>query len=275
MVRLATFNLMHGQSLQDGRVDVTRLCDAIARLDADVVALQEVDHAQPRSHHLDLAGEVARATGAQYRFATALFGTPGQDWRAAADGEPLLGGTPAEATPTSPDEAVPRYGIALLSRLPVSEWWSWRMAAIPVRSPLLLPRPGARPRLVLMRDEPRVVLAARVESPTGPLTVATTHLSFVPGWNVAQLRTACARIGDLPGPRVLLGDLNLPGALPGLASSGWRTLVRLATYPAHRPRLQIDHVMAERGVRDIPQVRHAQTVDTGISDHLALVVDLD
>ena len=49
-MRLATFNILHGRSIQDGVVDLDRLADAIRLLDADILALQEVDRDQPRSH---------------------------------------------------------------------------------------------------------------------------------------------------------------------------------------------------------------------------------
>ncbi len=257
-MRLATFNVMHGQSLPDGRVEVDRFRDAIARLDADVLALQEVDQGQSRSHGLDLAGEAADVLGARFRFVPTLRGTPGEHWRAAhaRDGQ---------------EEARegPRYGIALLSRLPVDRWYVHRMPAAPVPSPLLLPGPERRMRL--MQDEPRVVLAARVDTPAGPLTVACTHLSFVPGWNALQLVRTTRRLRELPGPWVLAGDLNLPGSLPRILS-GWRQLARSATYPAGQPRVQIDHVL---GHGHLPPVTDTHTVATPVSDHLALVVRLD
>ena len=31
-------------------------------------------------------------------------------------------------------------------------------------------------------------MIAQLDTPLGPLTVANTHLSFVPGWNRVQLR---------------------------------------------------------------------------------------
>ena len=55
-------------------------------------------------------------------------------------------------------------------------------------------------------DEPRVLLAAVVDAPFGRLTIATTHLSFVPGWNVWQLRIALAFLlitGTLVQARVI------------------------------------------------------------------------
>jgi len=115
-----------------------------------------------------------------------------------------------------------------------------------------------------------VVLAAELDSPIGPLLVASTHLSFVPGWNVAQLLRATRFLARQPGPRLLLGDLNLPGALPRWAT-GWRSLARLRTFPVDRPSVQIDHVLASGS---LPQVLSVSAPHLGLSDHRALVVDL-
>ena len=52
------------------------------------------------------------------------------------------------------------------------------------------------------------------------MTVAATHLSFVPGWNVRQLRQVVRALRALPAPRILLGDLNLPAG-PARPVSGW------------------------------------------------------
>ena len=257
-MRLATFNLLNGASLSDGRVVSERLRAAIGLLDADVIGLQEVDRDQHRSHGLDLTAEVAAAAGAaHWRFEPALVGTPGGTWRAAVEGD-RHGNSGGE----------PHYGVGLVSRWPVRSWHVVRLGAAPVRSPILLP---STRRLIWLRDEPRVGLAAVVESPLGPLTVATTHLSFVPGWNGAQLRRLTAALRDLPGPRVLLGDLNLPGALPRWLT-GWRALARTPTYPASEPRVQLDHVLASGA---LPAVRAVETPELPLSDHRALVVELD
>ena len=42
-MRIATFNILHGRSVHDGGVSWTDCVDSIKRLDADVLALQEVD----------------------------------------------------------------------------------------------------------------------------------------------------------------------------------------------------------------------------------------
>ena len=253
-MRLATLNLLNGMSLSDRRVDAARLRSAVKALAPDVVGLQEVDRGQPRSGGLDLTREVAEALGFDHwRFVPALVGTPGGAWRAATD--------------TDDATADPAYGIGLVSRWPVRAWKVVRLAAAPVRSPIVLP--GTR-RVMWLQDEPRVGLAAVVETPRGPMTVATTHLSFVPVWNGVQLRTLTAALAGLPGPRVLLGDLNMPPPFPrGL--TGWTALARTPTYPAWEPRVQLDHVL---GSGALPPVRSVESPELDISDHRALLVEL-
>jgi endonuclease/exonuclease/phosphatase family metal-dependent hydrolase len=253
-VRIASFNLLHGRSLHDGQVLAERLHDAAQALAVDVVGLQEVDRGQARSDGRDLTAEVAGALGADdWRFVPALVGTPGSQWRAAVDADD--------------DSAEASYGCGLVSRFPVKEWHTIRLPAARVRSPIVLP--GTR-QVVWLQDEPRVALAAVTETPDGLVTITTTHLSFVPGWNAAQLRMLCRALERLPGPHVLLGDLNMPPPLPRLVS-GWRVLTKARTYPAPNPRVQLDHVLA---TGDLPPVRSVATPRLPVSDHRALVVEL-
>jgi endonuclease/exonuclease/phosphatase family metal-dependent hydrolase len=222
-----------------------------------VVALQEVDRGQPRSHHTDQTAVVAEAGGATYaRFLPTLHGTPGGTW------------TPATGDGGGEQPPGPAYGIGLVSRLPATSWHVRRFKPAPVGLPLLIPGQG----LAHVDDEPRAALAAVLETPAGPLTVVATHLSFVPGWNVAQLREIVRWARTLPGPRVLLGDLNLPGPVARLTSR-WVPAGRLATYPSWKPRVQLDHVL----LHGLPSsaVRDARAVRLPVSDHRALVVDLD
>ena len=197
--------------------------------------------------------------GGEGRFAPAIMGTPGERWRPARSGDEAR--TDARA-----------YGIALVSRLPVVRWSVTRLPSAPVRSPVLMPGPTRK--VIWLRDEPRVLLTAIVQTASGPMTVATTHLSFVPGWNGAQLRRVARELRRLPAPRVLLGDLNLPAG-PARAFSGWRTLARVPTYPSPSPRAQLDHVLADpRGGDALGRVAEVRNPQAGISDHRPLVVHL-
>jgi endonuclease/exonuclease/phosphatase family metal-dependent hydrolase len=117
------------------------------------------------------------------------------------------------------------------------------------------------------------VLAAVVEAPFGALTVAAAHLSFVPGWNIRQLRRVVRELAALPAPRMLLGDLNVPAVIAALASR-WRPLARQPTYPAVHPRVQLDHILVDpRGAERLPPVTAVSTPVSAISDHRPVTVD--
>lgn len=262
-MRLATLNLLNGMSLSDRAVTPARLDEAVRELRADVVGLQEVDRGQPRSHAADLTRSVAQSMQAPYwRFVPALIGTPGFDWRAATDHD--RGSDDSGADDAAGAEA--SYGIGLVSRWPVLSWQVTRLSAASVRSPIMLP--GSK-QVVWLKDEPRVGLAAVIETPLGVMTVATTHLSFVPVWNGVQLRTFTADLAELPGPRILLGDLNMPPPFPRLLT-GWRVLAKVATYPAWEPKIQLDHVLASG---DLPPVAAVEFPELAVSDHRALLVE--
>ncbi|MFI5930536.1 endonuclease/exonuclease/phosphatase family protein [Actinoplanes sp. NPDC051494] len=255
-MRLATFNLLHGRSLSDGNVHADRVAAAVADLDADVLGLQEVDRAQPRSGHLDLTAIAAEAMGAPaHRFAAAVAGTPGENWH---------------PWKSEADNAHPLYGIALISRWPVLRWQITELPAAPIRSPVWVPEG----KVLLLKDEPRILIAAVIDAPTGPMTVANTHLSFVPGWNLRQLRAAVRALRALPAPRILLGDLNMPTG-PVRAFTGWRSLARRPTYPSPAPHAQLDHILADpRGAAPLGRVVQIRTPAVGVSDHRPLVVTL-
>jgi endonuclease/exonuclease/phosphatase family metal-dependent hydrolase len=287
-VRLATFNIQHGLG-PDGRADNHRLAAAVAALDADVVGLQEVDMRQARSGGVDQARLCAKVMGAvDHRFLPALAGPfryPGVRRR---------------ARHTERADA-PGYGIALLSRYPVRRWHT---ALLPPATPWVWGR------VQLGTDEPRVALAAEIDAPSGLLTVVCTHLSVyrfpsvtwagglarrtvgyrsgTPGERHAerQVDDLLGQLEGLPRPLVLLGDLNLRAPIPA-ESTGWRPLATGDTYPRDDPRFQIDHVLWDEGSdAGLPggdgtrpggrlSSVEGRAVDTGISDHRALVVDLD
>jgi endonuclease/exonuclease/phosphatase family metal-dependent hydrolase len=253
-VRVGTFNLLHGRSVADGTVDADALRASIGQIDVDVLAVQEVDRDQPRSHGVDQTAVVADTMGADHsRFVPTVSGIPGGEWSPVVDGQPPTGSA---------------YGIGLVSRLPVSRWYERRFGPAPVGMPLVVP--GAK-GLTHVDDEPRAAVAAVVETDGGSVTVIATHLSFVPGWNVAQLRAVVRWARSMPAPRVLLGDLNLPARAVSLATR-WTPAVRAATYPSWRPRVQFDHVLLDRVAA---QPGSARTIRLPVSDHLALVADLD
>jgi endonuclease/exonuclease/phosphatase family metal-dependent hydrolase len=242
---VATWNIFGGRVWDGSRVDLDLTVAGLRRLDADLVAVQEVDRQQARSHGADQARLLGEALGMDWRYAPAMLGTPGgpDGWRPPAPGDPDPGGT--------------AYGIALLFRVPLTD-----------TETVLLPQAG--------RDEPRVALVAGLDHAGRRLTVAGTHLSFVPGPNLTQLRALQRHLDERGGPRLLLGDLNLWWPLVRLASRrGWRPLVRGPTFrnrpPGPGPRMvQLDHVLAA-GAGFTPG--RARIVGGPASDHRAVVVE--
>ena len=253
-MRLATYNILHGRSPADDRVDVERFAAAAASLDADVLGLQEVDRDQPRSGGADLTAAAAEAMGApHHRFVAALAGTPGATWAAATGQE-------------QPGTAA--YGVALLSRHPVSHWRAVRLPQLRRTVPVWFP---GRRRPTLVTDEPRVAVCAVIEAPDGPMTVAVTHLSFVPGWNTHQLRHLARVVRTLPRPAVLMGDLNM-GPAAAARTTRMRPLATAATFPVEVPVRQLDHVLAGG---DLVATGPASAPLLPVSDHRPLVVDVE
>lgn len=252
-MRMATFNILHGRSLRDGDVDVHRLADCVRQLDADVLALQEVDYDQPRSARADLTAVAAEAMGAvSHRFVAAIAGTPGTTWMAATgDAQP---GTAA-------------YGIALLSRYPATNWQVLRLPRVGMKFPMYLPGPR---QLQIVNEEPRAAVLARLDTDLGQLTVANTHLSFVPGWNRVQLRRLIRALRGLPGPHVLMGDLNMSPPTPQ-RWTGLRSLATARTFPADTPDRQLDYILTD----DAGLAAEAHSAPPlSISDHRPLIVDV-
>lgn len=254
-LRVGTVNLASGRDGSGRPMCEDALAAAVADLPVDVLAVQEVDAGQPRSGGLDQAAVLGQALGADWRMAAAVAGTP----------DPFRSWRPVEPRLRGPDQDPdgPTYGIALFSRRPVRRWHVLGLGAGGAKLPLRAPDPRTgRPRLWWFPDEPRVAVAAEVDG----LTVVSTHLSFAPQTSVRQLLRVRRWSATLPGPVVVAGDLNLPGAVPARVLGG-RDLVRAATFPGADPRVQLDHLLAVgAGVSADDGV----AVQLAVGDHRAL-----
>lgn len=237
-MRIVTFNVKHG-SVGDGRSDNRLLATTCAGLEADILALQEVDRRATRSRLADQVGRVARATGM-----SAAFGE-------AARRAPLR-----------------RYGNVLLARGALSE-----VETLGLRQPESREfRVAVLARVILRNCQPSVV-APLQQQVVAPLlvSVAATHLSFRPGEGAAQLGAVIEALARRPPPRVLLGDLNLPPeeVEPVLAAAGYEVAATGPTFPARTPRTRIDYV-AVQGLR----VVSAQVLEAPVSDHRPVVAEV-
>ena len=246
LLRITTWNLLNGRSLVDGQADAQTLKqgidDLLKEFSPDIIGIQEVDFDQVRSGRIHQAEKIAEWMGAKaFRYHPTVLGTPGDIW-SAHNGES--------------DGA--SYGIALISKIPVRQWHVKKLKKAPFGIPLAVPTPrGVRMRYV--PDEPRVAIAAELEDGT---IVAVTHLSFVPGFNVRQVRVITRWLSTLGRRVILVGDFNLPW---GLASkfSGLTSLTQSPSYPSWDPKVQFDYILASHGIEGREFI-HKQG---SISDH--------
>ena len=95
-IRVATYNIKHGRGM-DGTIDLERTAATLASLEADIIALQEVDDQARRSGGVDQASWLAQRLDMH-----AAYG-PFMNFQ---------GG---------------RYGLAILSRRPIQSHESWRL----------------------------------------------------------------------------------------------------------------------------------------------------
>jgi endonuclease/exonuclease/phosphatase family metal-dependent hydrolase len=141
------------------------------------------------------------------------------------------------------------WGIAVLTSLPVLRYEVIGLGRAPT-------------------DElPRLAQAVTLAVPGGgTFRLVNTHLTHRLT-SPAQLILLAARLGR-PGngtpPTVIAGDLNMPGPATWSAGYGYRRVVRGPTFPAHRPLIQLDHLLASPGIR----AETAEVLPGAGSDHL-------
>lgn len=177
-------------------------------LKADVIALQEVWHPHSDPGRID---EIAAALGAEAVHAY------------------LHEQTDLRSMNISRDTRLGRWGITLLSTVPIVHHEIAHLGRTP-------------------GDEtPRAALLVTLETPGGGrIRIANTHLTYLLASPV-QLVRLLRRLAASSVRTVITGDLNMPLPVTGLAA-GYAPAVVGRTYPAHRPLLQLDHILAGRGV---------------------------
>ena len=290
-MKVISWNLLHGQPLPPPSTPLPAKEAAhllkvagkqLAELGADLLGVQEVDADQLRSANLSQVEILADAMDAEHwAFAPAIMGTPGETWRALRGDEQVI----EESSVVKPGAKLransqPRYGIGLISTIPVKKWHRIELGRSRIGLPLVIPAGGdsgeaeatkrIRIRFIYVRDEPRVALAAELEN---GFTVAVTHLSFVPFVNYYQLMKVRRWMKALPGNPIVMGDLNLGWALP-VRGTHWRSLRAMNTYPSWGSKIQFDYITAhvpDFGERTISEI---EIPDLGISDHLPIGVEI-
>ena len=273
-MRVISWNLLHGQKIpptnsQDWQAEVVSAAKKVAdELQPNFIALQEVDYFQSRSDLTNQTKLVAQSMQLKYwAYLPTLIGTPGEKWRSVKD---LKNSIITESSRDKNPKA--SYGIALATNWPIKKLYVKKLGRSIVGMPLLIPKDnGKGVRFIYVKDEPRVALIAELEN---GYTIATTHLSFVPGVNVFQLNKLSSYLKKLPGLALLTGDLNLLANLPSKLS-GFKSLISQATYPSWKPKIQFDYIMLRKSeIKSVSSIKPMKSTATGISDHTPIGVEI-
>lgn len=116
--------------------------------------------------------------------------------------------------------------------------------------------------------EPRIAIVARWRD----IDVVATHLSRSDQARTLQTKALAVLAHDLPGPTIVMGDLNQPErdleplTVTGLSAA--RPRVPLGWWL--RPHPRVDHILVSSGLA----ASRARLVPTRASDHSALVADV-
>ena len=294
-MRIATWNLLHGQpipptstpTLQSEAENLEQIANFIAASQIDVIGLQEVDGDQPRSgnhsqvariaEHLQLNNTHTSSTAPvklqehpHFAFARTVIGTPGFKWRALRKNESII----------NPDDKEPSYGIGLISRVPALKWHTLNLGKSLIGLPLAVPggKDGKSIRLLYVKDEPRIALAAQLEN---GYTVAVTHLSFVPLvnlWQLFRVKRWLTKLAIDKSKIILMGDLNLLFNIPVRPKflTRWVSLNPQKSYPSWKPAVKFDYILTKKSSLGTTPIAQSVAVErSGFSDHLPIVADMN
>ena len=197
-LRIMAYNIRHGRGMDDS-LDLERSARLINSLQPDIVTLQEIDNGTERTGNVDQAAMLAQLTGMHGVFGAFMDYQGGQ------------------------------YGMALLSRFPVSEYHNHVL-------------PDGR--------EPRSALAARIQIPPTDqeIIVVGIHLYATEQERLAQAQTIVVLFETESTPVILAGDFNsqpqsevmrLLGTIWEIPAKGEDHL----TFPSDTPDREIDFIL--------------------------------
>jgi endonuclease/exonuclease/phosphatase family metal-dependent hydrolase len=233
-IRVLTYNIHHGEGT-DGRFDLPRLAGVVNSAEPDLVALQEVDQGTERASGVNELAELERLTNMHAAFGKAM------------------------------DYSGGGYGVAVLSRWPLSSTHNQPLPSFPDR-------------------EPRTALTVQLEAgDRGPLLEFTsTHLDQTrdPENRLAQARYLNELLVREDGrATILAGDMNARPEtdVMGLFEEAWTNPAAddpSPTAPTGRPRSRVDYVLIRPAASW--RVIESRLIDEPVaSDHRPLLVVLE
>ena len=233
-LRVMTYNIHHcNPPTRPEEIDVDAVVQTIRQADPDLLALQEVDVNTGRSGKIDQAQIIAAKLDMHYYFGKAIDYDGGE------------------------------YGVAILSRFPISEMKTHRLPT----------REGSG-------GEARVIATARVMLPDGSsIRFASTHLDAQQAHENRLLQISMIReIAEAePLPMIVAGDINaVPGSEVVTIMDAFleRSCQQCPpTIPVLEPEKAIDFI-AFREKHDFEVLQHEVIPETYASDHRPVIAVL-
>jgi endonuclease/exonuclease/phosphatase family metal-dependent hydrolase len=228
-VTVASFNTHWGR--HPGTQEPFDVVEACRRLDADVLALQEVW--RPDGGR-GVAEEVAEALGYERH----------ELWAARAVIEPKCRAVGRIDEPVGTGD----WGQALLTRVPHGPVTEHHLAGF------------------LFDPMARAVITTEIELGGGTLTVGASHFPHLEHFSPLLRWRLRGVLPEPHHPAVVMGDFNMWRWVTRFVVPGWRDTARGPTWPNPRPVFQIDHILVTSTV----SATEARVVRAGQSDHLPL-----
>lgn len=234
-LKVMSFNIHHANppaEEQSGKIDIDAIANTIKQADADIIALQEIDENTQRSGKGNQAKLIAKKLGLKVYFAKAI------DFQGGA------------------------YGIAILSKFPMSEHQIYRLS-----------------NQADAKAEPRVLQTVKLKLPGKRyIRFANTHLDFLKTGNrelQAQQIVDIAKAEKLP--LIIAGDWNASPqskTLNIMDSAFIRTCTDCpATYPDDQHSAAIDFIAFDKRL-NIKVKSHQVLNLVQASDHYPIVAEL-
>lgn len=238
-LRLATYNIHSGVGT-DGRYDLARIGQVLARRQPDIVCLQEVERnvggkageqwkarGFSAAHADDQVSELSRLAGLPHTAYCASFETCLDEERTQSAGQEVL----------VCQENCGTWGNGFLSRWPITEQKVLRFTPTRERSPQVF-EDGQRLLFTEREEQPRTALAVKIEVPGAdqsgpvPLWIVNTHLSHQPfsaeqQGQASQVLKWLQSVGEFDAPALLAGDFN---SFRGMPRSGYRVFMDSGTF---------------------------------------------
>ncbi|WP_435930197.1 endonuclease/exonuclease/phosphatase family protein [Dryocola sp. BD613] len=247
-LRVATYNIGKNEVSAD-IADFSTLNAAIKKIDADIIAIPEIDNKTARSKKIDQLKTLAEANGLHYAFGKALNFDGGE------------------------------YGLGLLSRYPVAHFQVINLPSGEAEQRVVLLAQIAVPGF----DSPVVVMVTHLDWQKDP-AVRLAQVRHILDVGIGDAPSDFKDIAS--SVKILAGDFNSTSDEQPVKELGffWNLVNKdgtdLRSWPAINPAIDIDHIFTFKGQKwnvnklVIPHDDKSFTWSAA-SDHLPVIADLE